>query len=87
MKMQVFIFGAILTVLTGISAFVSNSVLWAPGFVVAFFINGGGHESHLGRTGMWSIAAVVNFMVYSGFSWVLILAASRIRGKKLEAGS
>jgi hypothetical protein len=79
MKIQVFILGALLTVLTGISALVSNSVLWAPGFVVAFFVNGGGHESHLGMTGIWSIAAVVNFMIYSAFSWCLILVARRIR--------
>ncbi len=81
MKIQVFILGAILTVLTGISAFVSNSVLWAPGFVVAFFINGGAHESHLGSTALWSIIAIVNFMFYSAFSWGLLVLARQIRAK------
>jgi hypothetical protein len=81
MKIQVFILGAILTLLTGISAFVSNSVLWAPGIVVAFFINGGAHESHFGSTAIWSIIAIVNFMFYSVFSWGLIVVARRIRTK------
>ncbi|HET9365526.1 MAG TPA: hypothetical protein VFP71_11020 [Candidatus Angelobacter sp.] len=88
-KVQALILGAIFTAVTGISVFAKDSVLWAPGIVVAFFINGGGHEHNLSSAGYWLVVVVVNFLAYSAFSWILLLMVKRIRGKssKLVAGS
>jgi hypothetical protein len=85
---QVFVSGVALTAVAGaITALFPNTVFWAPGIVVAFFINGGGHESHLSPGWFWSIAAVVNFFPYSMLSWILIVAFQRIRDVSNEAKS
>jgi hypothetical protein len=85
MKRQVFALGAALTAMTGcLSVVFNNAPLWAPGISVAFLINGG-HVSYLPTAVFWSIAAAVNFFVYSAFSWVLIVTLDRLREEAEQA--
>ena len=87
MKRQAFVLGAVLTTITGcISVAFVNGALWAPGIFVAFFINGG-HVSYLPTAVFLTIAGAVNFLVYSGLSWVLIVTLSRLRQEAKQARS
>jgi hypothetical protein len=88
MKKQIFLLGAVLTVVTGcITVFFINTTLWAPGFYIAFLVGGGSHEGYLGAALFWSIAVVVNFLVYSGLSWVLMVTIELIREENRQANS
>ena len=87
MKRQVFTLGAVLTAIAGcISVVFINTALWAPGISVAFFINGG-QVSYLPTAVFWSIAAAVNFLVYSALSWVFIVTLKRLREEAEQARS
>jgi hypothetical protein len=72
--------GAALTAVTGlVSALFPNSPLWTPGFVVAFVLNGGGHESYLTPGPFWAVVVLGNLVLYSTLSWVVIRIATKGR--------
>lgn len=76
----VILIGAALTAVTGgLSYFFENLPLFAPGFVVAFILNGGGHEHRLSMTGVWTVAAVSNLLVYTFLSWIALHIYYRVR--------
>jgi len=88
MKKQVFLLGAVLTVITGcITVFFINTALWAPGFFIAFLVTGESHEWYLGTAVFWSSTVVVNFLAYSAFSWLLIVTVERVRQENRQAKS
>jgi hypothetical protein len=74
-----------LTLLTGgISLLFRNSVLWAPGIVIAFFLNGGGHEKHVSESSFWTVASISNLVVYWFVSWVFVRDFSGNKARESE---
>ncbi|HEX7285191.1 MAG TPA: hypothetical protein VF532_03370 [Candidatus Angelobacter sp.] len=86
-RQSVVLIGAAVTAVAGgLSYFFENLPLFAPGFVVAFILNGGGHEHRLNTTWVWIVAAVFNLFAYTFLSWIALRIYYRVR-KSAESQS
>ena len=56
----------------------TNTYISLPGYLVAFVLNGGGHESYLGPTGWNVIPIVSNVLIYSLLIYCCLAVRDRL---------
>lgn len=57
-----------------------NSWLEAPGIVITFFINGGGHENHIGSLGWKMLPFLFNALLYSLATYLILWSYHKFVG-------